>query len=316
MLLNQNKEEFRQLVSVVAEHFSLSTSQVEKDYYVTLFLKELSKIDSSINIVFKGGTSLSKCYKVIHRFSEDIDLAVQYNTDKVTRGERKRLKQIILQVIQNLGLKFLNEDLVRSGRDHNEYHVAYDNQFGTDSAIIPHIIIETIVVYKPYPCVVKEVGNFITNYLQEMNESQLIKEFQLEPFSMLIQSVERTFIDKLFAICDYHLEGKYNRYSRHIYDIHMIWSSGILNQEILRSIVIDVVKDRQRYGNRNKSCQPGLKPIEILKNVIESKVYKDDFENVTSQFIYKPVEYDTCIDSLKEIIDSNILPEIVDNYLI
>jgi hypothetical protein len=159
------------------------------------------------------------------------------------------------------------------------------------------------------------VSNFISNYLLESNELELIEEFKLEPFEMLIQSVERTFIDKMFAICDYHLEGKYHRYSRHIYDTHMIWSSGILNQELLRSIVMDVVKDRQLFGNRNKSCQPGLKPLNILTEIIEEEVYKADFNNVTSQFIYKAVEYDTCIKSLKEIIKSDIIPEIISEYL-
>src|SRR5690606_11461101 len=122
----------------------------------------------------------------------------------------------------------------------------------------------------------------------------------LEPFKMLIQSVERTFIDKLFAICDYHLEGKYNRYSRHIYDIHMIWSSGKLNMELMAAIVTDVTKDRQRYGNRNLSCQPGAEPHKILKEIVERNVYENDYREVTSKFIYKMVDYGDAIKSLTE----------------
>ncbi|CDR31211.1 Nucleotidyl transferase of uncharacterised function (DUF1814) [Acholeplasma oculi] len=260
MLLHKDKDVFRELVIATASDLGLENFQVEKDYYVSLFLKELAKRESNITIVFKGGTSLSKCYSIIDRFSEDIDLTVQFKNAKVTPSERKQLKNSILEVIKVLNMSLHNEEEVRSGRDHNEYHIGFDNIFDGDGAMVPHIIVETIVVYRPYPCVSLDVSNYVTKYLTKANENQLIIKYELEPFKMLIQSVERTFIDKLFAICDYHLEGKYNRYSRHIYDIHMIWSSGKLNMELMAAIVTDVTKDRQRYGNRNLSCQPGAEP--------------------------------------------------------
>ncbi|PKK98667.1 MAG: hypothetical protein CVV57_05640 [Tenericutes bacterium HGW-Tenericutes-2] len=314
MLLQRDNEVFQELVIATASDLGLENSQVEKDYYVSLFLKELTKLESNISIVFKGGTSLSKCYSIIDRFSEDIDLAVQFKSAKVTPSERKQLKNSILEVIKVLNMTLLNETDVRSGRDHNEYHIGFDNTFDEDGAMVPHIIVETIVVYRPYPCVNLDVSNYITKYLTKASEDQLIAKYELEPFKMLIQSVERTFIDKLFAICDYHLEGKYNRYSRHIYDIHMIWQSGKSNMELVKSIVSDVVKDRQIYGVRNSSCLAGAKPNEILKEIIERNVYENDYNEVTSKFIYKTVEYSVAVKSLREIIDLNIIPSLVGIY--
>lgn len=314
MLLHKDKDAFQELVIATASDLGLENFQVEKDYYVSHFLKELAKLESNISIVFKGGTSLSKCYSIIDRFSENIDLAVQFKTAKVTPSERKRLKNTILEVIRVLNMTLINEADVRSGRDHNEYHIGYANKFDGDGAMVPHIIVETIVVYRPYPCVNLDVSNYVTKYLTKVNENQLITKYELEPFEMLIQSVERTFIDKLFAICDYHLEGKYNRYSRHLYDIHMIWSSRMLDIELVKSIVTDVVKDRQRYGTRNLSCQPGAQPNEILKEIIERKIYENDYNEVTSKFIYKMVEYPVAINSLVAIIDSNIIPNLIESY--
>ena len=314
MLLHKDKDAFQELVIATASDLGLENFQVEKDYYVSLFLEELAKRESNISIVFKGGTSLSKCYSIIDRFSEDIDLAVQFKSVSVTPSERRQLKSTILEVISLLNMTILNEEEVRSRRDHNEYHIGYANTFQGDGAMVPHIIVETIVVYRPYPCVKLNVSNYITKYLTKSNENHLIKNYELEPFEMLIQSVERTLIDKLFAICDYHLEGKYNRYSRHLYDIHMIWSSGKLNMELMKSIVSDVIKDRQRYGTRNISCQPGAKPNEILKEIIERNVYKNDYNGVTSKFIYKMVEYPVAINSLVEIVSSNIIPNVIESY--
>jgi hypothetical protein len=314
MLLHKDKNVFQELVTATAGDLGLENFQVEKDYYVSLFLKELAKLESNISIVFKGGTSLSKSYSIIDRFSEDIDLAVQFKSAKVTPSERKQLKNSILEVIKVLNITLLNEGEVRSGRDHNEYHIGFDNTFGGDGAMVPHIIVETIVVYRPYPCVNLSVSNYVTKFLTKSNEEQFIVKYELEPFEMLIQSVERTFIDKLFAICDYHLEGKYNRYSRHIYDIHMIWTSGKLDMELMKSIVTDVIKDRQRYGTRNLSCQPGEKPSEILKEIVERNVYEYDYNEVTSKFIYKMVEYSVAIKSLAQIIDINIIPSHIEAY--
>jgi predicted nucleotidyltransferase component of viral defense system len=102
MLLHKDKAIFQEFITATANDLGLQNFQVEKDYYVSLFLKELAKINTNVKIVFKGGTSLSKCYSVIDRFSEDIDLAVLFKGSKVTQGERKQLKAAILNVIEKL----------------------------------------------------------------------------------------------------------------------------------------------------------------------------------------------------------------------
>jgi hypothetical protein len=308
MRLHKDKDIFKELVIATANDLGLQNFQVEKDYLVSLFLHELAKQESDLTIVFKGGTSLSKSYGMIDRFSEDIDLAVRFSGFKVTSRERKRLKTMISDVINALGMTLLNEDEVRSGRDHNAYHIGHGSMFDGDGTMVPHIIVETIVAYRPYPCVSRHVTNYVTEYLRRSNEESLIETYGLESFVMIIQSVERTFIDKLFAICDYHLEGRYHRYSRHIYDIHMIWQSGKLDLALVRSIVPAVVKDRQGHGMRNLSCQPGAVPGGILKEIVERNVYEHDYRDVTSKFIYRRVEYSVVIASLIQIMDSEILP--------
>jgi len=314
MLLHHNKEDFEQIVQATADDLGLGSFQVEKDYYVSLFLKELQKMDNNIQIVFKGGTSLSKCYDVIDRFSEDIDLSVKFNTEKITTSERRKLKTSIIEIIELLGMSFINPEEVRSRRDHNQYNVGYNNIFESDGNTVPYIIVETIVAYRPYPIGEMEISNYITKYLMKNSRTDLIKKYELSPFVMPIQTMERTFIDKLFAICDYHLEKEYNRYSRHIYDIHMIWNSGKLEKELMHTIIPDVIKDRQLFGKRNISCQPGAAPNEILKEIVAQRVYEADYNDITTKFIYKAVDYNISIESLNEIIDLKILPDQVKAY--
>jgi len=313
MLLHTNNKVFNELVTATANDIGLADFQVEKDYFVSLFLKELSK-HKDILIVFKGGTSLSKCYDVIDRFSEDIDLALQFPNAKAGQGLRKRLKQTIKQTIDSLGMTFLNETKVQSDRDFNRYEIGYAKNFPTDLEMVPHIVIETIVVYQPYPCLKLKVGNYISKYLMKEERHDLIQEYQIEPFDIMTQTIERTFIDKLFALCDYHLGKDYNRHSRHLYDIHMIWTSSKMDLNLVKKIIPDVIKDRQLLGISNYSCQPGKTPNKILEEIIDSNAYQRDYGGVTTKFIYKQVDYMESLKSLTEIVDQRVLPDTIPNY--
>lgn len=84
--LHSDREQFRDAVNLTYEYTGIMVQAIEKDYYVTMLLQLLAQ--KIPHIVFKGGTSLSKCHKVIRRFSEDIDITInlktlQYNFSKV-----------------------------------------------------------------------------------------------------------------------------------------------------------------------------------------------------------------------------------------
>ena len=313
MNLHENTEAFKQFVNATATQAGLLNFQVEKDYYVSLLLKKLSLIENNVSIVFKGGTSLSKCYDIIDRFSEDIDLAIHFPDKKPGDGLRKRLKNGILAAINDLGFELINADEIQSDKDFNKYLVRYPKLFPTEDHMVPDIIIETLVVFKPFPCEKKKVSNYITKFL-EKESSQYIEPFELEPFEMEIQTIDRTFVDKLFAICDYHIQEKYDRYSRHIYDIHKIWNSGYLNLPQLNTLIESVAEQRQLIGTSTYSCVGGAKPNAILQEIIDKNVYKNDYEKVTLNFLYNEVSYEESIASLKEIVELKLLPELIPTY--
>ena len=127
-MLHNNKDLFEQVILRTADDLGINPAIIEKDYYVTLFLKEIVKVYP--DIIFKGGTSLSKCHKLIHRFSEDIDLNID-TENKPTEGQRKKLKEAIVSVIDSLGFTLTNPEDVRSRRSYNKYIVDYETVFGT-----------------------------------------------------------------------------------------------------------------------------------------------------------------------------------------
>lgn len=69
------------------------------------------------------------------------------------------MKNVITTIISTLDFDFLNEKKVESNKDYNKYEVGYKKMFSTNESMVDHIIIETIVVYRSYPCDIKEVSN-------------------------------------------------------------------------------------------------------------------------------------------------------------
>lgn len=101
MNLHEDKEAFSEFVQVTAEAVGLPEVYIEKDYWITKALQHLSESVHVDETVFKGGTSLSKAYRLIDRFSEDIDLAV-FSNDKGDGARKKLLKNIESIVAQDL----------------------------------------------------------------------------------------------------------------------------------------------------------------------------------------------------------------------
>ena len=93
------KEQWKEIIETVAAEEHRTTQMVEKDTIQSMILSGISQSD--LPLVFKGGTSLSKAYGLIDRFSEDIDLSMNR---KPTEGEKKKIKNLILNLAEDLGL--------------------------------------------------------------------------------------------------------------------------------------------------------------------------------------------------------------------
>ena len=76
MNLHEDKLAFLNIINLVHEDSGIRSDILEKDYYVTLLLRELAGKQAELPAYFKGGTALYKAQKSIRRFSEDIDLTV------------------------------------------------------------------------------------------------------------------------------------------------------------------------------------------------------------------------------------------------
>ena len=299
-MLHNDRELFEQFVLRTSNALGIEAGIVEKDYYVTLFLKGIS--ERQPDIIFKGGTSLSKCYKLIDRFSEDIDLNLEC-ADHPTQGQRKMLKANIIAVIESMDLHLSNPDDVLSRRDYNRYIINYP--IVSNAAYLkPQLIVETAVHIRAYPSKRMQASSFIYDYLSQISHFDLISEYNLAPFELNVQSAERTFIDKLYALGDYYLASRVTEHSRHIYDLYRLSSVVEINDD-LKLLAKTVAEDRKPH----KAClsvQDGVDMHQLLQDIIDKDAYKGDYENITASLLFEKVDYQTVIAALQKIVDSKL----------
>ena len=298
MFLHNDKELFKDVIVATAVDQNRPVAIVEKDYYVTMILKLLAQVEP--RCVFKGGTSLSKCHHVIERFSEDIDITF---SDTLTQGQRRKLKNDTIDNISKvLDLPIVNWDETRSRRDYNCYMFDYEPIEGeVEKSLLAGVKMEVALGSIAFPTVKMPVDSYVYQYLSKEN-MEIIREFGIEPFEMTLQSLERTFADKVFAICDYYMEGKVKRHSRHIYDLYMLLPKISLDAEY-KELVSEIRKHRAKMSIC-PSAQPEVNVSEVLKEIIDKEIYKADYKEITTYFQNQPLEYEKAISVLKTILDS------------
>ena len=298
MEIYKNRELFEQLILKVSQDLSINETIVEKDFYVTLILKELVK--RCPDIVFKGGTSLSKCYKLVNRFSEDIDISYEENA---TESKRRLINHTIIEIVDDLGFELQNREDIKSRLDFNRFEIAYPAIFKLD-ALKDKVIIETVFSIRAYPTEKKIATSIIYDYLDNNNLLDSFEEFKHQPFNVNAQSLKRTFIDKLFAICDYYLSGTIKEHSRHLYDIYKLVPYVQLNEEF--SELVRQIREDRKEKRGCISADEKYNINELLKKIIEEETYKSEYKNITEKILYETVSYEEVIFAIKKIIDSNV----------
>ena len=153
------KERWIEIIKAVAAEEKRSLQMVEKDTIQSIFLLKLSY--SELPFVFKGGTSLSKVYDLIKRFSEDIDLSM---SRKITESEKKSASYTIIKIASSMGLFHANEKDIRSGYNYNKYVFEYESLFNSMQS---EIIVETSFYQISYPVETLKVNSIVEKFCQK-----------------------------------------------------------------------------------------------------------------------------------------------------
>ena len=209
MKLHEYQDEFRDLISIVANKLHIPESAVERDYYIVLLLKNLENSEYADKCVFKGGTSLSKCYPgSIERFSEDIDLTFlgMELSDKVCDKNIKKIETIMTEGAQT---EKIGAERFPRTKSMYVWFVNEDNK----------IKLEIGSSVRPDPYSKKTFKSYIHEFLEEQGADDDIQKFELAAVTLNVLHIERTFIDKIMSVKRHAICESLDKKVRHIYDV-------------------------------------------------------------------------------------------------
>lgn len=194
--------EFEQAVLRAAAAHDFSEQFVEKDYYVTEILRIVVD-ELGEKTLFKGGTSLSKGWNLIKRFSEDIDLFVSREAFDSPPGKKRMdriLKDLTAAVARHPALTWQKEEgETIGGRGRNDL-LAYETRFDALPGIRAAVRLKSGIQSGTFPSAIEPITSFVGQYLLQEAPIDFAGVVDLEGFEMSLLHYRRTFVEKMFAI--------------------------------------------------------------------------------------------------------------------
>lgn len=306
------RSDFADLLVTVGETTETSPALVEKDYWVTEVLRVIAA-GYSEGVIFKGGTSLSKGWGLIRRFSEDIDLLVRQDGSAGTsRNARDRyMKEIGAAVGQIAGLEPVAEG-ARSERGISRTVVfAYEPRTALLEGLRPTIMLEMGIRGGVQPAEQRDIRSMLSAALEGE-----IKDETLEPLQVTVLHARRTLVEKLFALhcaCKLWTEGKgeaLQRQGRHLYDVYFLLGDEGIAAFVGGSEYSTLISEIDRFGReyfpRDHRSPSGMRfasscafsPPTSLRAAIE-----DDYVRSAFLFYGNPPEFEAICERIDEFRD-------------
>lgn len=222
--------DFEQAVIRAAEYFrprGLREAIIEKDYYVTEALRIIEQ-EAGSQVIFKGGTSLSKGWGLIQRFSEDIDIFLDPTAFDPPLGKEaidRELKKLRQTIERHSGLTFIEKESQTIGGFGRNDRFQYIQRFAVAGEIRNRVFVEAGTASGREPTERVQLQSYIGQFLRATGVSLGAEDEG--PFTMRLLHFRRTFVEKMFAIHAkveaFKREGKeIGGYARHYYDLYCL----------------------------------------------------------------------------------------------
>jgi len=311
-IANLSNQQRKELFSETAKKIGTTNAIVEKDFWVVWVLSKIFSDDRLSNILmFKGGTSLSKVFDLIGRFSEDVDLILDWTliTDESpykTRSNNKQdkfnksvnekakeyIKEEILPILTKLIAPLCQADI--DSDDNFSINIVYPSVFTTDEYLRPNILLEIGPLASWLPSSEYEIKS-----LTAMHFPKLFKTPKCKVKTIV---AERTFWEKATIL---HHEANRpkdlpmpHRYSRHYYDLAMMVNSDVKDKALSNlDLLENVVEFKKKFYPRKwadyEMAQVGT--LKLLPPTYRLLELKKDYESMKHMIYDKHLLFDEII---------------------
>lgn len=216
MNLHEHKEEFEELIAITADYIGVPADAVRRDYYIVQMMQNLQNSEYAEACVFKGGTSLSKCYPgSINRFSEDIDLTFI----PIENMNNKKYSKTLKRVENAISAGFLMEKIEAERNDRNKSAYVWPENESKETCRVKLEIGSSV---RPDPFSKRSMKTYIQEYLEKEGMQDVVTEFELQDVNVNTLDITRTFVDKVMTVKRHAICGTLLRKVRHIYDVTVL----------------------------------------------------------------------------------------------
>jgi hypothetical protein len=319
--LNISKEDRLTTLNNAYNKIGLPPKSIEKDWWVTMTLRALFQCGCAKHIVFKGGTSLSKAWNLIERFSEDIDIAIDrkfFGFDgELSKKQINNLRRTSCSYISGQLKEELNNKLNDAGisgysvsaaetedstKDPQIIEVHYDSLFNAGSYIQEKVLIEIGARSLIEPSENVPLRSILANTFPDAI-------FADDYYSIPTVVPQRTFLEKAFLLHEEFQKPaeniRVNRMSRHIYDLEKMMDSNFAREAL---------NDRKLYNTivAHRSALTKMKEVDYTTHTPDKinfvpplntiDLWKADYENMQKNMIYgKSLPFDKLVERIKEL---------------
>ncbi|MDR0232111.1 MAG: nucleotidyl transferase AbiEii/AbiGii toxin family protein [Dysgonamonadaceae bacterium] len=227
MKLHEDKTLFTQLLNFSANTLNIRPEFIEKDYWLTRALQRMAQNPNVEKVVFKGGTSLSKAYRLTTRFSEDIDIAV-IDADSFSGNQLKMLIKRLAKDMASELEEIVIPNVTSKGSRFYKAIYQYQNLVGLTSSAVKtgQLLIEINTYANPYPYIKQEISSFLADYLTAINRQDLIEQYELKPFEINVLDKRQTIVEKMISLIRFSFDEDVVKplasKIRHFYDLYYL----------------------------------------------------------------------------------------------
>jgi len=234
MRLHENPILFRQAVQATAQSLGIQEIFVEKDYWVTYALHAIYNSQIGADTIFKGGTSLSKCFGLISRFSEDIDLVIKHSGNESGNQLKSMIKKVgaaVADVLPEVKIEGLTIKKGINRKTAHEYPHIFTGHFGQTRNVIV-LEVTRLGYFEPYFS--QKVNSCIFDMMIETGQKKIAEDYDMLPFEVQVLDPKRTICEKIMSLVRFSYSkdpiDDLQKKIRHIYDLYQLLEDSILNE--------------------------------------------------------------------------------------
>lgn len=248
MKLHENKEQLADAIRITSAELGIPQKFVEKDYWICQILQRLSRMPQTERTVWKGGTSLTKGYGIIQRFSSDVDLAII--GEGLSNNQQKKLvlhlgkdTTIDLEETEEFGESIKNS---RFRKTYHSYPSVIDRTDTSLDFLGNYVIVEINTYGNPYPFVRQFVKPFITEMMEKRQLEGLIAQLDMAPFELNVLDKRRTMCEKVVSLLRFSFEedpmAGLTSKVRHFYDLHFLMKDKECHEYLDSSFPVELLE--------------------------------------------------------------------------